>query len=171
MRAGNWRVVGQVPKHTKFVAIAAPHTSNWDFPVFMALVGVLRLKVRFLGKHTLFRGPMGWLFYWLGGIPVDRDSSGAAGVVARAENAFARHPSLILGLAPEGTRAKVSKWKTGFYRIAVTAEVPIVLAYLDRDKREVGIGPTFWPTGNMDADLREIQAFYADKVGINPRNR
>ncbi|WP_417449694.1 lysophospholipid acyltransferase family protein [Kordiimonas sp.] len=171
LRFGRWRVVGQVPKYPKFVAVAAPHTSNWDFPIFMAVVGVLRLQVRFLGKHSLFQGPLGRLFYWLGGIPVDRESSGVAGVVAQAEEVFAASPKLILGVAPEGTRSRVVKWKTGFYRIAVAANVPIVLVFLDSKTREVGIGPTFWPTGDMSGDLLKIQAFYADKAGINPRNQ
>lgn len=171
MRLGGWKVVGEVPNIPKFVAIAAPHTSNWDFPIFMSVVGVLRLRVRFLGKHTLFKGPIGWLFYWLGGIPVEREGNDVADVVKRAAEAFASRDELILGLAPEGTRSKVSKWKSGFYRIAVAADVPIVLAFVDSKKREVGIGPVFMPTGDMAADMAKIQAFYAEKAGLKPRNQ
>ncbi len=171
LRAGRWKIVGEIPPIPKFVAVAAPHTSNWDFPVFMAVVGVLRIRVRFLGKHSLFRGPFGWLFYWLGGIPVEREAGGAADVVSKACEAFQKHDELILGLAPEGTRSKVDKWKSGFYRIAVEAGVPIVLVFLNAKTRELGIGPTFLPTGDRDADMAVIRAFYADKVGINPRNQ
>ncbi|WP_417460982.1 lysophospholipid acyltransferase family protein [Kordiimonas sp.] len=171
LRLGGWKVVGEVPDIPKFVAIAAPHTSNWDFPLFMSIVGVFRLRVRFLGKHTLFKGPLGWLFYWLGGIPVEREGGDVAAVVTRATEAFASHDELILGLAPEGTRSKVTKWKSGFYRIAVAAEVPIVLAFVDSRKREIGIGPVFRPTGDMAADMATIQAFYAQKTGVKPRNQ
>ncbi|WP_417463903.1 lysophospholipid acyltransferase family protein [Kordiimonas sp.] len=171
LRLGGWKVVGEVPNIPKFVAIAAPHTSNWDFPIFMSVVGVLRLRVRFLGKHTLFKGPLGWLFYWLGGIPVEREGNDVADVVKRAAEAFALRDELILGLAPEGTRSKVSKWKSGFYRIAVAADVPIVLAFVDSKKREVGIGPVFMPTGDMAADMAKIQAFYSEKAGLKPRNQ
>ncbi len=171
LRLGGWKVVGEVPDIPKFVAIAAPHTSNWDFPLFMSIVGVFRLRVRFLGKHTLFKGPLGWLFYWLGGIPVEREGGDVAAVVTRATEAFASHDELILGLAPEGTRSKVTKWKSGFYRIAVAAEVPIVLAFVDSRKREIGIGSVFRPTGDMAADMATIQAFYAQKTGVKPRNQ
>ncbi len=170
LRLGRWKIVGEVPEIPKFVAVAAPHTSNWDFPVFMAVVGVLKVRVRFLGKHTLFRGPFGWLFYWLGGIPVERET-GAADVVTKAAEAFRTRDRLILGLAPEGTRSRVEKWKTGFYRIALEAGVPIVLVFLDARTRELGIGPTFHPTGDREADMAHIRAFYADKQGINPRNQ
>lgn len=171
LRLGGWKVVGEVPDIPKFVAIAAPHTSNWDFPLFMSIVGVFRLRVRFLGKHTLFKGPLGWLFYWLGGIPVEREGGDVADVVTRATEAFASRDELILGLAPEGTRSKVTKWKSGFYRIAVAAEVPIVLAFVDSRKREIGIGSVFRPTGDMAADMATIQAFYAQKTGVKPRNQ
>nr|WP_281500727.1 lysophospholipid acyltransferase family protein [Kordiimonas marina] len=162
-------MVGSVPADAKLVAIAAPHTSNWDFPLFMSVVGVLRLRVRFFGKHTLFEGPFGKLFYWLGGIPVERETKNAADLVNEAVEAFRTRDSLILGLAPEGTRSKVEKWKTGFYRIAVEAGVPIQFAYLDSRTREIGIGPQFIPTGDKDADLAAIQAFYADKIGVRAK--
>lgn len=171
LRLGRWKIVGEIPPIPKFVAVAAPHTSNWDFPVFMAVVGVLRVRVRFLGKHSLFKGPFGWLFYWLGGIPVERETGNAADIVDKACEAFRSRDNLILGLAPEGTRSKVDRWKTGFYRIALEAGVPIVLVFLDAKTRELGIGPTFHPTGDRDADMAQIRAFYADKQGINPKNQ
>ncbi|WP_308909674.1 lysophospholipid acyltransferase family protein [Pseudokordiimonas caeni] len=171
LRLTGWKKVGEVPDIPKFVAIAAPHTSNWDFPIFMAVVGAFRVRARFFGKHTLFDGPFGWLFYWLGGVPVERDTRAAADMVEGAVKAFEAHDDFILGIAPEGTRSKVERWKTGFYRIAVAANVPILMAYLDASKKEVGLGPLFYPTGDMTADMAAIHAFYADKQGINPANQ
>lgn len=166
-----WRVVGQFPKESKLVAIAAPHTSNWDFPVFMAAVGYLRLDVSFLGKHTLFQGPLGWLFYWLGGIPVLREGKAASEVVDQAVAAFNARDHLILGIAPEGTRSKVTKWKTGFHRIALEAGVPILPTYLNSETREIGFGDLFYPTDDLEADMAALQAFYADKKGIRTDNQ
>lgn len=163
---GRWRVVGEVPDVKKFIAIAAPHTSNWDFPVFMSLVGVWSLRVRFIGKHTLFKPPHGWFFYWMGGMPVDRDSNKASDIVEVAAELFEKSDELILGLAPEGTRSHVTRWKTGFYRIALKAGVPIALIYIDSRTREIGFGKLFYPTGDQKADIEAIQAFYAGKQGI-----
>jgi len=162
-----WRVVGPPPNIDKFVVIAAPHTSNWDFPIFMALVGYCGIRVRYLAKDTLFKGLSGKLFYWLGGIPVVRDTRNAAALVDVAMNLFESESELILAIAPEGTRSKVTKWKSGFYRIAYGAGVPIVLAYLDAEKRELGFGDVFYPTGDRDGDIEKIKAFYAGKRGLS----
>ncbi len=163
-------MIGRPPEIEKFVAIAAPHTSNWDFPVFMAAVGYLKINISFLGKHTLFEGLFGWLFYWLGGIPVKRERNAASAVVDQVIKAFNESEHLILGIAPEGTRSPVEKWKTGFYRIAIGADVPIVPAYVDSTDKTIGFGPIFYPTGNMAADLEYLQDFYRDKKGIQPAN-
>ncbi|TNE61349.1 MAG: acyltransferase [Alphaproteobacteria bacterium] len=132
----------------------------------MAVVGAFRIRVRFLGKHSLFEGPFGWLFYWLGGIPVRRESAGARDLVDEAVTAFTNHEQMILGLAPEGTRSKVERWKSGYYRIAIAAGVPIQLAFVDSTTREIGLGPLFLPTGDMAADTATIQAFYEGKTGV-----
>ena len=166
-----WKLIGRLPEIDKYVAIAAPHTSNWDFPVFMAAVGYLRANVSFLGKHTLFENRFGWFFYWLGGIPVRRESEAASEVVDQVVKAFSKNQQLILGIAPEGTRARVDKWKTGFYRIAVAAKVPILPAYVDSSNKTIGFGEVFFPTGEMAADLMVLQDFYRDKKGINPDNQ
>ena len=166
LRIGRWRVIGEVPRHDKYVAIAAPHTSNWDFPLFMALVGYKKMRIRFLGKHTLFKGFLGRLFYWLGGIPVNRSSPLANNIIDQAIQVFQEADELVLGIAPEGTRSSVTKWKSGFYRIAVAVEVPIALAYIDVQKKEIGFGPMFTPTGDQEKDFATIKAFYKDKVGI-----
>lgn len=169
LRMIGWRVVGPPPDIDKFVVIAAPHTSNWDFPTFMALVGYCGIRVRYLAKDTLFQGLSGKLFYWLGGIPVVRDTRDAAALVDVAVDLFKSEKELILAIAPEGTRSKVTKWKSGFYRIAHTANVPIVMAYLDANKRELGFGDVFYPTGDRNGDIEKIKAFYAQKRGLKSK--
>ncbi|MCP4487150.1 MAG: acyltransferase [Gammaproteobacteria bacterium] len=166
-----WRVVNQPPAIAKFVVIAAPHTSNWDFPIFMATAGYLRANISFLGKHSLFEGYFGGLFYWLSGIPVKRESNAASAVVDQVVKVFSESENLILGIAPEGTRGRVEKWKTGFYRIALAAGVPIVPGYVDSSTKTIGFGETFTPTGDMAADLILLQGFYKDKTGVNPQNQ
>ena len=170
LKLSGWQVVNPPPDIPKFVAIAAPHTSNWDFPIFMAAVGQLKLNISFLGKHTLFEGLFGWFFYWLGGIPVKREGDAASAIVDQVVSAFNESDHLILGIAPEGTRTQVKKWKTGFYRIALGAGVPIVPSYVDSTNKTIGFGPTFLPTGDIDADLLVLQSFYADKRGVCPAN-
>lgn len=170
IRLVGWRIVGEVPSEPKLVFVAAPHTSNWDFPIFMSIVCHFGLRVRFLGKHSLFTGPFGWLFYYLGGIPVDRAGEEAGDIVEQAIDIFNQHDALILGIAPEGTRTKVKKWKTGFYRIALGAGVPIGLAFVNATNKTVGIDRVFYPTGDMAADMATIQTFYADKQGVKAEN-
>jgi len=141
------------------VVIAAPHTSNWDFVIAMLFIGALRLHVSWLGKHTIFRWPFGGFFRKLGGIPVDRRES--QGLVDFAMQLFRTEDSLLIALAPEGTRRRTAHWKTGFYHIAVGADVPIVPAYLDFSDRRVGIGSPLVPTSNMETDLAKVSDFYA----------
>lgn len=136
----------------------------------MATVGYLRINISFLGKHTLFQGIFGWLFYWLGGIPVERENSAASTVVDQAIHRFAECEQLILGIAPEGTRTRVKKWKTGFYRIALGGGIPIVPAYVDSSSKTIGFGEAFIPSGDIESDLAILQGFYADKRGICPQN-
>ncbi len=172
LKIGRWKIVGEIPSHHKYVCVVAPHTSNWDFPLFIGLVGVFRIRGRYLGKHTLFESALGWLFYYLGGIPVDRSSPNASDIVDQAVKAIKEDAGpLVLGIAPEGTRSGVSKWKTGFYRIAIAADVPIARAFLDTQTREIGFGPTFYPTGDMEKDMKEIQSFFVNKRGIKTRNQ
>lgn len=165
-----WTVHGAEAPEKKIVVIAAPHTSNWDFPIFMAYVGYSRLRVTYLGKDTLFQTPiLGRLFYYLGGIPVERQGRKAANAMDAAVKAINESDEIVLGIAPEGTRSKVKKWKSGFYRIAEAADVSIGFAYLDTKTKVIGIHPTpFKPTGDMNADIKIIQEFYADKQGVKP---
>ena len=161
-----WRVEGALPPLSKFVLIAAPHTSNWDFPLMLAAAFVYRVKLYWLGKHTLFRGPFGVLFRWLGGIPIDRRA--AQDLVAQAVAQFAQAEHFVLAVPPEGTRQKVRRWKTGFYYIALGAGVPVVLGFLDYRRKVAGFGPTLMPTGDLTADLHSIRAFYANVTGKYP---
>ncbi len=158
-----WQLAGTLPDCHKYVIIAAPHTSNWDFLLALGVAFAFRLKVFWLGKHTLFRWPLGGVMRWLGGIAVERAAS--HNLVAQTVEQFQRHESLVLGIAPEGTRKQVAQWKLGFYHIALQAQVPIVLGFFDYEHKVVGFGPTFTPTGDIERDLAEIRAFYAPIKG------
>ena len=166
MRLSGWRLVGTAPTVPKYVLIAAPHTSNWDFPVTLMICFALRLKVYWMGKSSLFPPLLGGIMRWLGGIPVDRSRAG--NLVQGTVDAFNKAERLTVIVPPEGTRSKVTHWKTGFYYIAQGAGVPIALGYLDFRKKEGGIGRMFRPTGDIAADMVEIQAFYVGISGKNP---
>ncbi|MDB5281534.1 MAG: Acyltransferase [Bacteroidota bacterium] len=161
-----WKTAGEVPPLKKFVAILAPHTSGLDFLFGMCAKFIFGIHLTFLGKEEVFRFPFGFIFRWLGGVPVDRSSS--HNVVDYAVKLFNENENFILALSPEGTRAYVPKWKTGFYYIALNAKVPIVLTYLDFEKKRVGIGPTFYPTGDIDKDIEAIKDFYRPIKGKYP---
>lgn len=161
-----WKKEGQVPDVPKFVMIAAPHTSNWDLPLTLILSLAFRMKVFWLGKHTIFRPPFGSLFKWLGGIPVDRRQ--ANDLVTQCVHTFKSSARMIMIIPPEGTRSKVRYWKTGFYYIAHGAGVPIALGYIDYKLKAGGIGPAVTTTGNIEADMVKIREFYADVTGKNP---
>jgi 1-acyl-sn-glycerol-3-phosphate acyltransferase len=146
--------------------IAAPHTSNWDLPVLLSLAFALGVKASWLGKHTLFRRPFGFLFRWMGGIPVYRSAS--KNMVAQSVEMFRNSEKLILTIPPEGTRSKVSYWKSGFYYIALGAEVPIAMAFIDYKRKTSGVGPTLYPTGDIEADMEVIRNFYANVTAKYP---
>lgn len=163
-----WKAIGKEIKNPRFVLIGAPHTSNWDFPIMLLIVLKLRLSVYWMGKHTLFSFPFGSLMRWLGGIPINRSKS--HNVVNEIVTQFEQHENLIILIPPEGTRRKVKEWKTGFYHIANNAEVPILLGYIDGAKKEAGIADFFHPGGDVEFDMKEIRAFYANKKGIHSKN-
>lgn len=163
-----WRVkLADIPDEPKLLVVVAPHTSNWDWPVAIAVASSLGLKVSWLGKHTLFRQPYGWFFAWFGGIPVDRNAP--AGVVGDVVRQFAQRRELVLGLAPEGTRQNVSRFRTGYHRMASEAEVPVVMAALDYPSRTVTLGERFVLTGDIDADTARLQERFARYRGRNDR--
>lgn len=165
-RLFGWRVEGTLPDLPKFIVIGAPHTSNWDFVLFLGLALHLRADPRFMGKSELFRGPLGGFFRWCGGYPVDRSKS--QGLVDQMVEAFRANERFILVITPEGTRSKVNEWKTGFYHIAKGAGVPLVLGFIDGARKAYGLGRTFFLTDDMEADMKAIQAYYAGIVGIRP---
>ena len=166
LKVNGWHKEGELPDAPKFVLIAAPHTSNWDFPFVLALAFAYRAKVVFMIKDSVFRWPYGWFFRWLGGIPVDRSKSN--GMVAQTIEAFNQNERLIVCVPPEGTRKKVRAWKTGFYYIALGAGVPIALGFLDYKRKAGGPGTLFIPTGDINADMKIIQGFYATVIGKHP---
>ena len=167
LRLAGWKVLGALPGEArKSVFIAAPHTSNWDLPYTLMVAFVLRLNICWMGKASLFRFPFGGLMKWLGGIPVDRSKSNNL-VTASAQAISAASGALQLIVPPEGTRSKTRYWKTGFYHIATAAHVPIVMAYMDYARRISGLGPVFYPTGDLEADMLTIKAFYAPFKGKN----
>lgn len=153
---GGWRWEGALPDAPKLVVAFAPHTSNWDFVWGMLAIFALRVRVRWIGKHTIFRAPWGGLMRALGGIPVDRSAPG--GLVRQAAGAFAQHDRFWLALAPEGTRSRVERWRSGFYHIAREAGVPIMLAGMDYERRVIHIGLLFEPTGALGDDIAEMRA-------------
>lgn len=148
------------------VMIAAPHTSNWDFPLTLALARVNGVKISWLGKEALFRGPAGPVMRWLGGVPIDRSAPG--GMVASLAGTFDGRERLVLVVPAEGTRSRTEHWKSGFYRIAEQAEVPIVCAFVDRRTRTGGFGPVIRPSGDLVADMDRIREFYTGKEGLKP---
>jgi 1-acyl-sn-glycerol-3-phosphate acyltransferase len=151
-----WRIDGDVPDLPKMVLIVAPHSSNWDFIVGVAAKAAMRLRVRFLGKDTLFRFPLGLVMRYLGGIPVDRSTANA--VVTSVVAQFDRRPRMLLAVAPEGTRKRVDRWRTGFYHIARGAGAPILPIAFDWGAKTIRIGALFSPTGDLERDLRELRS-------------
>lgn len=162
-----WSVQADYPQTKKYVLIAAPHTSNWDFPLGIIAQSALNLNIQWIGKHTLFRWPFGWFFRAIGGTPVYRHEN--LNLSQQLATRFAETDTMVLALAPEGTRKKTDHWKTGFYHIAMAAKVPIVMGYLDFGRKRVGIGKAFIPTGDIDKDFEIIREFYADIHGKNPQ--
>jgi 1-acyl-sn-glycerol-3-phosphate acyltransferase len=161
-----WTVGADFPETEKYVLVVAPHTSNWDFPLGLIARTALGMDVRWIGKHTLFRWPLGWFFRALGGVPVDRDR--ALNMIDQMAGLFTGRDHLILALAPEGTRAKKDHWKTGFYHIARAAGVPVAMAYLDYGKKEVGLGGAFCPGDDIRETFARIQDFYRGRRGKYP---
>ena len=168
MAVRGWRLEGAVPSEPKMVLIVAPHTSNWDFLTGLWAKFALRLKASFLGKHTLFWWPLGAFLRSIGGIAIDR--SKAEGIAEDATRAFRENDRLLLVITPEGTRSRSEKWKSGFYRIAVAAGVPILVIAFDYSRKVVRLGPLVRPTGDYEKDLPEIQSHYHRDMAERPEN-
>lgn len=169
MRTLGWTIEGEFPNLRKFVIIVAPHTSNWDFPVGVAAKLALGLRARFLGKDSLFRFPLGILMRGLGGIPVDR--SRPNDVVGNIVREFAAQERLVLVVAPEGTRKRVERWRTGFYHIAHGARVPILPVAFDWARHTIVVGAVFGTTGDVERDVTDLQSLYDGVRGRNPENQ
>jgi 1-acyl-sn-glycerol-3-phosphate acyltransferase len=148
------------------VIIGAHHTSNWDFFAALALKFSANLKINFLMKDSLFGGPLGWMMSKLGGIPVNRSTR--ANLVEQLTERFKQSETLRIALSPEGTRRQTSHWKTGFYYIALGANVPIVMGYADYVRKVVGLGPLLHPSGDIQSDFNLIRAFYANIIPRYP---
>ena len=157
-RRAGWTIEGSLPPTRKFVLMGAPHTSNWDFLVFLGTVEAAGVRPRFIGKDSLFRWPMGDFMRGLGGVPVDRSAPGD--MVDQMAAQFAANDEFALIIAAEGTRDPTTRWRTGYYRIAQAAGVPIACAGPDYE-RKVGIfGPTINPTGDYEVDMKPAWAFF-----------
>lgn len=162
----SWEKTGRLPKEAKYIIIFAPHTSNWDLFYGILMAFAFKLDVRFIAKKELFRRPFSSLMKWLGGLPIDRTLS--SNIVDQMICTFNESKIFVLALAPEGTRHKTDGWKSGFYHIAVSAHVPIQLAFLDYAKKTGGAGPLIYPTGDLDCDMKSIEDFFAMVRGRYP---
>ncbi|HVR82549.1 MAG TPA: lysophospholipid acyltransferase family protein [Luteimonas sp.] len=163
LQVGGWRMVGAFPDLPKLMLIGAPHSSNWDGILGFAARLALGLDIRILGKHQLFWWPLGPIMRWLGSTEVDRGA--AHGVVKQIAARFRDNERFWFGLAPEGTRKPVTRWKTGFWKIAKAADVPVLLVYFHYPDKVIGIGPLFELGDDMAADIARIRAWYRPYQG------
>ena len=162
-----WTIKGKVPDEERIVIIAAPHTSNWDFILAMLAIFGLNIKVRWLGKHSIFKPGFKKFFEWLGEIPVYRDNPSS--LIENVVNIVKKERSIVIAMTPEGTRKKVKRWKTGFLRIAKQTHSKILLISIDAPTKSIEIGNIYNPTGNSEEDLAYIQKYYSTFRGINPQ--
>lgn len=167
LKLWRWTPVGEPPERGS-VVLCAPHTSNVDYVLMILVAWTRHMNLSFLAKTQLFRPPVGWLMRATGGVPVDRTAP--QGLVGQMADEFARNPGMHLAIPAEGTRSRTEHWKSGFYRIAEKAGVPISLAFIDKSTRTTGFGPTFVPSGDLVADMDTIRAFYDGKVGLQHEN-
>ncbi|MCK5836349.1 MAG: lysophospholipid acyltransferase family protein [Desulfobacula sp.] len=161
-----WKTRGKMPDLKKFILVAAPHSSNWDFVFFLLVIFKFQIPVSWMGKKSMFIWPFKGVLERLGGIPIDRSRKG--NIVADMAGKIKMSDQMIITIAPSGTRQRVDRWKTGFYHIASQAEVPIACGFIDYKKKHCGIGPVFSPTNDMDMDMQSIKKFYQDKSGKYP---
>jgi len=168
INVSGWTIKGKIPDEERIVLIAAPHTSNWDFVLAMFAVLGLNIRVRWLGKHSLFKPGIKKFFEWLGGIPVYRDNPST--LIENVVDIVKKEKSIAIAITPEGTRKKVKRWKTGFLRIAKQTQSKIILISIDAPTKTIEIGKMFEPTGNNEEDLVYIQKYYSAFRGIKPQN-
>jgi len=168
-RLAGWKIEGGLPQGSKAVVIAAPHTSYWDGPIMVTAGCIFDIKFSWMVKQAAFFFPLGILVRYFGGIPIDR--SQRKNVVAQSIEQFRNSDALLMAVSPEGTRGHSKYWKTGFYRIAEGAGVPIVLGYIDYARKTAGLGPAITVTGDINADFKIFEAFYANVTPRYPEQR
>lgn len=168
LAVSGWGFEGTLPPLPKFVVIVAPHTSNWDFFVGIGTVFSLGIRISFLGKDSIFRGPLGPMMRWLGGIAVNRSVSRDR--VAEMVDVFRSRDRLVVGLTPEGTRKKVADWRTGFYHVAKGADVPIVPVAFDYSQKKIIFFPAFTPTGDAKRDIEFLKGLFRPAMAQRPEN-
>ncbi len=168
MWLSSWKIVGDAPKEKKFIMIAAPHTSNWDFLYARSAFYILRIPMRYTIKSELFFFPLGAILKAMGGISIDRNQKG--NMVDKMVDIYKGEDQMSILITPEGTRSHSPEWKKGFYYIALKAKIPIYLGYLDYSKKHAGIGPRILPSGDYEKDLKEIQDFYRGIVAKYPKD-
>lgn len=161
-----WKTFGALPKEEKYMLIVAPHTSNWDLFYGIILAFALKLNALYVAKKELFRGPFSLLMKWSGAIPVDRSLH--TNFVEHMASQFEKNEKFVLAMAPEGTRHKKDSWKSGFYYIALKANVPILLAFIDYERKTGGAGLLMHPTGDLEKDMEVIRNFYLTVKGRYP---
>lgn len=169
LKLSGWKIVPPENLNPPYVVIGAPHTSNWDFLLMLAAIFITRMDVKWMGKNSLFPPILGSVMRWLGGIAIDRNQS--QDIVLQMAREFRANDALTLVIAPEGTRKKVSEWKSGFYYIAYKAKVPILMTVIDAGSKEVRFAGTFIPTGDYQADLPNILEHYTKAQGIIAENQ
>ncbi len=168
LRLFGWETVGEAPAVPRAIFVAHPHTTGWDLPFTLAVAWSLRMNISWVGKHTLFRGPLRYFFRALGGVPVDRTRRNNQ--VKAIADAVRGEDRVYLAIAPSGTRSRKDHWKSGFYHISREAEVPMLLAFLDYGRKRGGLGPVFTATGDIPRDMDVIRAFYEGIRGKYPEN-
>jgi len=162
LRLMGWQTHVVPPRTSRYLLIGAPHTSSWDLFVMLLLMAAERIPIRWMGKDTLFKGPVGIFMRAIGGIPVNRRER--TSLVDQIAAIYDKHDDLIIGIAPEGTRSKTMHWRTGFYYIALQANIPVVMGYVDFSSKICGLGPSFMPSGDILADFEIIRDFYTDST-------
>ncbi|PCI07629.1 MAG: glycerol acyltransferase [Gammaproteobacteria bacterium] len=169
IKLAGWHLEITLPEEKKFILIGAPHTSNWDFPLALLVFWSLDLRIYWVAKSQMFRGPLRYLFTALGGIPVDRSNS--QGFIKQIAEKFNERNEIVLAIAPEGTRSKTKYWKSGFYHIAMAAKIPICLGYIDYQHRTLGFKQLLHPCGDIESDMLIISRFYQNIKGKRPQNQ
>ena len=160
LKITGWKIEGELPRYPKMVLAVAPHTSNWDFFLGLAVLFALRIKIRFLGKHTIFVPVIKQLLEFIGGMPVDRRSP--HGIVEQVVDGFNQFDKMILAVAPEGTRSPIYPWKTGFLAIAKKAKVPVVLVGFDFKHKTVKFGPSLEHLNDIEENMHAVYSFFID---------